>query len=60
MRSETDFQYYQRRAHEELRAANDATCGSAKAIHMRLSDQYRALAELIGAQRGRYIVNDND
>lgn len=53
--TESDLQYYRRRAGEERRAAASATCPEARACHRAMAEQYARLAE---SEAGRDPVNE--
>jgi hypothetical protein len=56
---ETDFDYYRRRANEEMEAAEGAHSDEARASHVQLATQYSILADMIRTELGRPKANDN-
>ncbi|MFL6856565.1 MAG: hypothetical protein ACJ8EB_01510 [Allosphingosinicella sp.] len=51
--SESDADYYARRAVEEARAADRAADADAAAVHRKLAEKYRSLAQMEEARRPR-------
>ena len=53
--TESDLQYYKRRAGEEWRAAASAACPEARACHRTMAEHYARLAE---SEAGRAPVDE--
>ena len=51
--SESDLEYFSRRASEETAAADAAADERAAEVHRNLSEQYRSLAHLLAGKRSR-------
>lgn len=56
MPDETDQQYYQRRAQQELDRAKAATDRAAKGIHLNLAAEYAIRAERVGKPRAKLTL----
>jgi hypothetical protein len=56
---ESDYDYYRRRANEEMEAAEGAHSDEARASHVQLATQYSILAKMIRTELRRPKANDN-